>query len=325
MKAATFAQYTGPEGISVTEVADREPGSGEVRVRVAAASLNPFDWHMYRGDPWMVRGQAGLRVKEPRVVGADFAGTIDAVGDGVTTFKVGDRVLGEVEAGACGELLVAPADNCASIEDSVSFEQAAAAPMAACTALQALRDVVQLQAGDRVLVWGASGGVGHAAVQIALALGASEVHGVCSAKNEAMVRGLGASRVFDYATEDVAASGETYDVIIDNVSTEPVRGMKKLLGPGGRGAIVGGLGGGKLLGPGGPMIRRLLAAKFRRVDLRPMLAKTVAADLQTVAAWLADGQLAMTIECAFALADIAEACRVLEDGHVAGKLVVRLD
>lgn len=186
MRALTHTRYGGIDTLELGELPLPEPGPGHIRVRVEAAGLNPFDWHMYRGEPWMMRLSEGMRF-ERRTVGADLAGTVDAIGPGVTEFGVGDRVMGEPGRGALAELAIVRPGGLARIADHVSTEAAAAAPMGA-TALQALRDGGAVSPGSRVLIYGASGGVGHLAVQIARALGAAHVTAVCSGRNAAMVR-----------------------------------------------------------------------------------------------------------------------------------------
>lgn len=323
MRAVTHDRYTDASGLVVTERPVPTPGAGEVLIRVSAASLNAFDWHMYRGQPLFMRLQSGLRIKEPRVVGADLAGTVEATGPGVTAVAVGNRVVAEAGKGACADYAVASVDVVTVLPDAVPFDLAAASAMAGITALQALRDKGALQSGESVLVWGASGGVGHLAVQIARALGASRVEAVCSGRNADLMRSIGADDVFAYDGEGVPP-GRTYDVILDTVATQPMRAIKRLLGPGGRWVIVGALGGGRVLGPVSPMIRRLTAAKALRVDARHILADAKAGDLAQIASWVADGSVAPVVSATYALEQTADACVALEAGHVAGKLVIRI-
>jgi NADPH:quinone reductase-like Zn-dependent oxidoreductase len=204
---------------------------------------------------------------------------------------------------------------------------AAATPMGALTALQALRDTAELSEGESVLVWGASGGVGHLAIQVARAIGARKVDGVCSTGNAAMVRSQGAEEVFDYTVADDITEllgGRRYDAILDLVSTTKLRHLKAALTEQGRVVTVGSTGGGRVLGPAAAVISRALAAPITRVRAKPMLAHTDAGDLAIAAGWLADGTLTPVIQERYPLAAASAACAVLEGGHVAGKLVITL-
>lgn len=320
MKAITYSAYGGAENLQLADVPVPEPGPGQVRVRVAAASLNAYDWHQYRGEPWLVRASMGWSVKEPRVLGSDLAGVIDAVGPDVTDFGVGDRVLGSIGLGAAAEYAVSRSTSFARLPDGVAWDLAAATPMAGFTALQALRDSAKLVEGERVLVWGASGGVGHLAVQLARILGAASVDAVCSGPNAELVRAMGANEVFDY-TQDERPTGP-YDVVIDTVCTAPLRRLKPVLSEAGRVATLGGIANGRLLGPGRPMMGRVIRSRFVGVHHAMVSAHTDAQDLEWLAARLADGSLTPVVARTFALADAAKACELLEGGHVAGKLVV---
>lgn len=322
MKAITFHTYAGPEQLAVSDVPAPDPGPGELLVRVVAASLNAFDWHQYRGDPLLVRTREGWRVREQRVLGADLAGVVEAVGEGVSEYAPGDRVIAEISRGAFAEYAIVPTALCAKVADSVDLDAAAAVPMAGLTALKAVRDCAKVQPGERVLVWGASGGVGHLTLQIARILGASHVDAVCSARNADMMRGLDANAVFDYASTHLPTG--PYDVIIDTVSTRSLRQLKPLLSTAGRVATLGGIANGKILGPGRPIIGRMISAKIFGVPHEKVFADINADDLAWLSARLADGSLTPVIQRTFALAETAEACRLLEQGHVAGKLVIRV-
>lgn len=323
MKAVTFSSYAGPEQLAVTEVSRPEPGPDELLVRVAAVSLNAFDWHQYRGDPLLVRTREGWRVEAPRVLGADLSGIVEAVGEGVTDYAAGDRVIAEISRGALAEHALVPTTLCAKIADAVDVVSAAAVPMAGLTAIKALRDCAKVQHGESVLVWGASGGVGHLAVQIARILGASRVDAVCSARNAAMVRGVGADEVFDYASSTLPTG--PYDVIIDTVSTRSLRQLKPLLSGTGRIATLGGIANGKILGPGRPIIGRMIASALFRVPHEKVFADINAEDLAWLADRLADGSLTPVIQRTYGLDEIRDACRTLEEGHVAGKLIIRVN
>ncbi len=220
MQAVVYRCYGTTEVLAVEDIAKPVPGDGEILVKVKAASINPLDWHFMRGTPYFLRMGSGIGKPTRIGLGVDFAGTVEAVGTNVTLFKPGDDVFGGAN-GAYAEYLVLRQSAAVVLKpDAVSFEQAASLPIAAITALQALRDKGNLQAGQKVLINGASGGVGTFAVQIAKSLGA-EVTGVCSTRNVAMVRSLGADHVFDYTREDYTKSGQKYDLILDMVSFIP--------------------------------------------------------------------------------------------------------
>ena len=273
MKAIGYDRYTAAAGLQLVDVDVPQPEANEVLVRVDAAALNAFDWHMYRGDPRVMRLQAGLKVKERRFVGADFAGTVEAIGGDVTSVAVGDRVLAETGGGGCAEYAIASVDAVARIADAVTSQSAAASVMGALTSLQALRDSAAIQAGESVLVWGASGGVGHLGVQVAKALGASRVDAVCSSKNLAMVTAVGADEAFAYDGDGVP-DDRRYDIILDTVSTQRARYIKRHLNVGGRWILAGAAGGGAVLGPLSPFIARMTAARFAGVNARMVMAKT---------------------------------------------------
>jgi NADPH:quinone reductase-like Zn-dependent oxidoreductase len=324
MRALAYTRYTDAAALAVTDLPMPEPSEGRVRIKVAAASLNPFDWHMYRGEPWFMRLSQGMRVTDPRVVGADVAGVVEALGEGVTDLAVGDRVFGSIGLGALGEYAAPRASSLAHLPEGVSFEQGAAVAMAGLTALQAVRDNGALQAGQRVLVWGASGGVGHLAVQIARILGASDVDAVCSGRNAEWIRDAGARRVFDY-TKQESPEGP-YDLVVDTVSTASVAELRALLADGARVVTVGAADAdGRVLGPAVPMVRRMISAKAQRVDVRGVMAAVTRDDLTLLGGWLADGSLTVRIQEVYGFDRVHDAIAELERGRVAGKLVVRLE
>ena len=223
MKAMVYREYGSADVLKLEEAPKPTPREHEVLIRVRAASLNPLDWHLMRGVPWFLRLFTGLQKPRRTRLGVDVAGEVEAAGAAVTGLKPGDRVFGSVE-GAFAEYVCAPDSAVAIVPENVTFEQAAAVPIAGLTALQALRDKGLLQSGQRVLINGASGGVGTFAVQIAKWMGA-KVTGICSTRNVDMVRGIGAERVIDYTREDFAASGERYDVIFDLVGNQAASGF----------------------------------------------------------------------------------------------------
>ncbi|CAN7404864.1 NAD(P)-dependent alcohol dehydrogenase [Microbacterium sp. LjRoot45] len=322
MKAVVYDRYTPASGLRLEEVAEPEPGPDTVLVDVAAASLNPFDWHMYRGEPWVLRASEGWRVREARIVGADIAGTVrSAPAD--SGWAPGDRVLGSIGSGGLAEVARTKPHRLARIDDETSFPAASAVPMAALTALQALRDTGSLTDGERVLVWGASGGVGHLAVQIARTLGARRVDAVASARHVDFLRHLGADAIFD-RTAELPASAGPYDVVVDTAATVPVRRLSRHLAPHGRLVTVGSVSRGRLLGPATSLLSRTVAGALHRVTARGVFATVRAHDLAAIAGWLGDGTVRPEIARTFALADYAEALAMLESGHVRGKVVIDL-
>ena len=230
MKAITYTQYGSPDVLQFIEVEKPAPKDNEVLVKVHAAATNPYDWHMLRGEPFFARFVMGFPKPKNRILGADFAGTVEAVGSSVTQFKPGDAVFGEVGAGAFAELVCVAQDQVALKPANSSFEEAAAVPMVGYTAIQGLRDYGHLQAGQKVLINGASGGIGTFAVQYARSVGA-EVTGVCSTRNVELVRSIGADHVVDYTQEDFSKTGQRYDLIFDTVSNRSAADYRRALTP----------------------------------------------------------------------------------------------
>lgn len=321
MKAIVLPRYGSPDVLEYREVADPVPKDDEVRLRVHAASVNPADWHIMRGTPILARFMFGLTKPSRQVLGLDVAGTVEAVGAKATKARVGDRVFGTVPMkdgrGGFSELATLPEDHFAAIPPGVAFEQAAALPIAGCTALQALRDWGQVRLGQKVLVNGASGGVGHFAVQLAKHFGA-EVTGVCSTANVDLVRGLGADHVIDYTRQDFTAGPARYDLIVDTAAFRSVKETRRALAPGGTLAFVGGGDGAMweamLLGP------LLVRGEGRR--LAGGMATEAVADLAFLADLVAAGKLRPRISARFPLDRAAEAVRLVEGRHARGKVVI---
>ena len=290
-------------------------------IRVRAAAVNPVDWHDMTGTPYIARLQTGLRKPKRATIGTDVAGTVEAVGTKVARVRPGDEVFG----GALGSLAeyATAADKVASKPANLTFEQAASVPIAALTALQALRDKGKLHSGQTVLINGAAGGVGTFAVQIAKALGA-EVTGVCSTANVDMVTSLGADHVVDYTKDDFAAGTARFDVMLDNVGNRTLSDCRRVLQPKGIYVIVGGPKKGRLLGPAGRMVKAFVVFLFAGQKAAPMLAKINHADLAVLADMLASGTITPVIDRTYPLADTADALRHLEGGHTKGKLVVTI-
>ena len=316
MKAALAPRY----GSLVMQDVDRpEPGDGNVLVRVHATSLNAADWYMVNGRPYVARPLMGLLKPKSSASGSDFAGVVEAVGSGVEGLAPGDEVFG-CDGGAFAEYVVAD-DAVERKPANLSFDEAAAVPLAALTALQGLRDHGRVQPGQRVLVNGASGGVGTFAVQVAKALGA-DVHAVCSTRNVEQARTLGADRVFDYTREDFTRSGARYDVLFDNAGNRSWLSMRRVLEPTATVVLVGGPRK-RLFGPLGHTVRIILISKLSRRRAVFFIAKPNRGDLAVLRELIEAGQVTPVIEQRFELAQIAEAMREM-NGHARAKIVVTI-
>jgi NADPH:quinone reductase-like Zn-dependent oxidoreductase len=324
MRAVIHTRYGPPDALELREVERPTPDTEEVLIRVHAASVNAADWHVVRGEPFLVRLMGfGLRAPSEPGFGADVAGEVEAVGASVTGFAPGDRVFGDLSAagrGSFAEYVTADEDAVAPIPTGVSFEDAAATPMAAVTALQGLRDRGEIREDDRVLVVGASGGVGTFAVQIAKSYGA-EVTGVCRTENVETVRSLGADAVIDYTEVNWANTGERYDLILDAGARQSVFAARRALAPGGRYVVVGGA-----LGPTlqamafGPLLSRL---SDERVTM--LMAEPNRADLETVGALLESGDVVPVVDRRYPLEGAPDAVAHLESGGATGKVVVTVE
>ena len=314
MKAALVPRYC---TLVVADVEKPSPTAGTVLVRVHATSLNAVDWYGFTGRPYVARPLTGFSKPKSHEAGSDFAGVVEAVGDGVE-FAVGDEVYG-CQGGAFAEYVVA-STKVGPKPANVSFEAAAAVPVAGLTALQGLRDHGRVRPGQKVLVNGASGGVGTFAVQVAKALGA-EVHAVCSTQNVEQARELGADRVFDYTSEDFTRGGVRYDVLFDNAGNRSWLAMRRVLAPTGTVVLVGGPRR-RLLGPLGHVVRIMLASKLGRRRATFFLAKPNRDDLDALRDLIEAGKVTPVIEERYELAQIADAMRRMSDGHVRAKIVV---
>jgi NADPH:quinone reductase-like Zn-dependent oxidoreductase len=319
MKAIVYSRFGSPDVLRYEDVEKPAPGATEVLVRIRAASVNPLDWHFMRGTPYIGRAMFGLL--KPRIprLGADLAGEVEAVGGQVTRFKPGDAVFGAAR-GACAEYACAAEASLAAKPESVTFEQAAAVPVAGITALQGLRDKGRIQPGHRVLVHGAAGGVGTFAVQIARAFGAS-VTGVCSTRNVEMVRSIGAHEVVDYTRDDFTRTGQRYDVIFDCIGDHPVPACARALAPQGTYVMVGGPNG-RWLGPVARLVVVAASARATGRRLVPFLADERSADLEVLADLMATGKVTPVIDRRYTLREVPEAIRYLEEGHARGKVVI---
>ena len=321
MKAIVQARYGPPDSLRFEDIDRPEVGANDVLIRVHAAALNPADWHIVRGDPYVAR-LMGIGLTKPKVpvAGSDAAGVVEAVGANVQGLRPGDEVFGFVR-GAFAEYACAAQDKVVPKPASLTFEQAAALPIAATTALRGIRDVGAVKPGQRVLVNGASGGVGSFAVQIAAALGA-DVTGVCSTGNVELVRSLGASHVIDYTTQDFTGADIKYDVILDNVSNLPLTRLRGALTKKGTLVLNGGGSPGHVFGPIGTILKAVVVNLFVSQRLRPLPSKTDRQELLDVTALVEDGKLTAVVDRTYPLAETAEGVRHTEHGHTRGKAIV---
>jgi len=323
MKAVVYRCYGSPDVLRFEDVERPSAADGEVLVKVHAASVNPLDWHYMRGSPYLMRLGTGLGRPDDTSMGVDFAGTVEAVGSNVQGFKSGDKVFGR-GSGAFAEYVTVRADRGLVLKPAnVTFEQAASVPIAAITALQALRDNGKLKPGQQVLINGASGGVGTFAVQIAKSLGA-EVTGVCSTRNVEMVQSIGADFVFDYTKEDYTESGKQYDLIIDMVGNHSLLANRRVMKPEGILVIVGG-GKGNWLGPLMGPIKALLLSPFVGQDFGLILASIRQDDLAILAELMQAGKVTPVIDRRYRLSEVQEAIRYSEEGHARGKIIISLE
>jgi NADPH:quinone reductase-like Zn-dependent oxidoreductase len=321
MKAIVQDVYGSADVLQHTDIEKPQPGDNDVLVRVQAASLHIGDWHVMTGLPYMLRAIGfGLRKPKVRVRGIDVAGVVVSVGKNVTRFRAGDEVFGTCD-GAFAEFACAPAGNFALKPANLTFEQAAAMPTSSFAALQAVRDCGQVKAGDKVLVIGATGGVGMFAVQIAKALGA-EVTGVCSSAKMDSVRKLGADHVIDYTKEDFASGDRRYDVVIETGGNRPLSDLRRALTPRGTLVMVGGEGGNSVLGGAAKWIEAAMLSPLVSQTLRPLATKPNQADLLVIRELIESGKLRPTIDKVFPLRETAEAFRYLKSATGRGKIVI---
>jgi len=321
MKAFVSHKYGPPDVLELREVDRPAVTDDGVLVRVHASSVNPADWYALTGRPYVARPQLGLLKPRSHTSGVDFAGTVEAVGTDVTQFRPGDEVFGG-RSGAFAEYVSVPEERAVVPKPAnMTFEQAAAAPVAALTALQGLRDKGQLQPGQRVLVNGASGGVGTFAVQIAKALGA-EVTGVCSTRNVDLVRSIGADHVIDYTQEDFTRSDRRYDLMLDVAGSRPWSACRRVLNPQAILVIVGAPKGNRLLGPLSHVVKVRLAALRSSQKVVFFIAKLNKPDLEVLRELLEAGKVTPVIDRRYELGDIAAALRYLGEGHAQGKIVI---
>lgn len=327
MKAILHCEYGPTSTLRLANIEKPTPKDDEVLVKIRAAAINPLDWHLVEGIPYVGRAMGmGLRKPASTRLGVDYAGVIEAVGKNVTAFKPGEEVFG-AKTGSLAEYLCVSADRAVvSKPANLSFAEAAAVPVAATTALQGLRDTGKLKTGEKVLINGASGGVGTYAVQIAKALGA-QVTGVCSTRNLELVRSLGADHVIDYTKEDFAQTQRGYDVIFDNVPSHTLSECRQVLSPKGRYVLVGGGGpnDGRWIGPMGRAILAPILSLFSSQKMSFFLAKITKQEMTLLRDMLASGKLRSVIDRSYRLNEVPQAIRYLEEGHARGKVIINLD
>ena len=326
MKAIVYCDYGTADVLKLEDIEKPTPADDEILVRVRAAAVNPLDWHTMRGTPYIMRIGSGLRKPKVTRLGVDYAGTVEAVGRNVTQFKPGDDVFGG-RTGALAEYVSARADRAVVLKPAnLTFEQAASVPIAAITALQGLRDKGKIQPGQKVLINGASGGVGTFAVQIAKTFGA-HVTGVCSTRNLEMVRALGADQVIDYTREDYTRSDQRYDVILDNVGNRALLDNRRILNPDGKYVLIGGGGpdGGRWIGPFVKPIGALVLSPFVSQDMGMMLADLNKSDLTFLGDLMQEGKVTPVIDRRYRLSEAPEAIRYLEEGRARGKVVITFE
>jgi len=320
MKAIVYCDY-GLANLKLEDIEKPVPNDDQILVKVRAASVNPYDWHFIEGTPKIIRLMGvGLRKPKDTRVGVDFAGTVEAVGKNVTQFKPGDDVFGG-KGGAFAEYVCRRAEGAVALKPAnITFEQAASVNIASITALQGLRDKGKVQPGQKILINGASGGVGTFAVQIAKSYGA-EVTGVCSTRNLDLVRSLGADHVIDYTKEDFAKSEQRYDVILDNVPNHSLSECRRILTPKGKYVMIGGGGPneGRWIGPFGRVIHTLLLSPFISQQMGMMMAELNKKDLTILADMMQSGNVKPVFDRTYPLSQIADAIRYLEQGTLVGK------
>jgi len=316
MKAAVYTKYGPPDVVHITDIEKPVPKDNEVLLKIRASSVNPLDWHFMRGAPFVVRIGAGLRKPKVTRLGVDLAGSVEAVGRSVTQFKPGDPVFGCMR-GAFAEYVCAAEDKLALKPANLSFEEAAAVPVAAISALQSLRDKGHIQRGHKVAIDGASGGVGTFAVQIAKSFGA-EVTAVCSARNVDRARSLGADHVIDYTQQDFTKTGQRYDLILAANAYHSIFDYRRALNQRGICVVVGG-GGVQILQA---LLVGSLLSLMGKKKMAFLMAKISQKDLVCLKDLLEAGKIAPVIDRRYPFTDVAEAIRYLEEGHAQGKVVI---
>jgi NADPH:quinone reductase-like Zn-dependent oxidoreductase len=325
VKAIVYEGFGSPDILKYQEIEKPAPGEKEVLLKVRAASVNPLDWKILKGFPFLMR--ALLEIGRPKVKrpGVDVAGQVEAIGKNVTQFALGDSVFGSC-AGAFAEYAVSTSTfgmKAALVKkpENVSFEQAASAPVAALTALQGLRDKGRIKAGQKVLINGAAGGVGTFAVQIAKLFGA-DATGVCSTTNIDLVRSIGADRVIDYTKQDFTQSDQVYDIILDCIGNRSLSACRRALKPGGKLVLIGASDEGGMTGLLGRTLGAIIWSWFGSKKMMFFIAKMNEQDLTTIGEFMAAGRVIPVIDRSYSLSDAAEAFRYMEKQHARGKVVI---
>ena len=321
MKAIVHERFGSPEVLELREIDEPRVGDGDVLVRVQAASVNPADWYAMAGAPYVARVQMGLRKPKDRL-GLDLAGEVTAVGGNVTRFKPGDEVFGAA-TGTLAEYVAVSEDGLVPKPASLSFEQAAAVPVAGLTALQGLRDKGRVQPGQQVLINGASGGVGTFAVQVARALGA-QVTAVCSTRNVDLIASLGADRVIDYTREDFTRTDRRHDLLLDVAGSRSWPECRRVLTPEATLVVVGAPKGNALLGPLGHILKVRLASLPASQKVTFFISKLNRQDLEALAELLEAGKVTPVVERTYPLREAADAFHYLGEGHARGKLAIAM-
>jgi NADPH:quinone reductase-like Zn-dependent oxidoreductase len=322
MRAIVQDVYGEPEVLRIEEVERPVPGEGQVLVEVKAASIHPGDWMASRGAPYLaIRPAFGFRRPRRSTPGFDVAGVVEEVGQGVDGLAVGDEVFGTAVSGSCAEFAVCDAEKVIRKPVRLTFEQAAGLTISGCAALHGLRDSAKVEPGRTVLINGASGGVGTHAIQIAKSLGAS-VTAVCSARNEGLVRSLGADDVIVYTDEDFTDGGRTWDVVFDNVGNHPMNRMRAAVADGGTYVPNNGTRGGKWFGTIGRILRAVIGSVFIPKQGRPFVSSEKQDDLEDLVALVEADELTPAVGATYPLEETAAAMREVAGGHVSGKIVI---
>ena len=322
MKAIAYERFGSPDVLELAEVPKPEPKRTQVLVRVRAASPNPYDWHFMRGLPYIARLTAlGIRKPKNSVLGSDMAGVVESVGSGVTRFRPGDEVFAFVGSGGFAEYVSAEEKLLALKPANLSVQQAATVPLAGLTALQGLRDAGQIKSAQKVLIVGASGGVGTFAVQIAKWFGA-DVTGVCSTRNLELVRSIGADRVIDYTREDFTGNGAKYDLIFQVAGTTTPAAFRRVLTSKGRLVLSSGDSSGRVIGAVSRILKAVVLSPFISQTMRPFLVKPSSQDLEFLKDLIEAGSVTPVIDRSYPLSESADAIRYLETLRVRGKVVI---
>jgi NADPH:quinone reductase-like Zn-dependent oxidoreductase len=318
MKAWLSEIYGPAEVLSLQDIPDPLPGDDELLIDLKSVSLNAYDWHNMRGDPRLIRLSGGLFRPKQTILGSDASGIVTKVGRNVDNFRPGDRVFGEFHYGGFGEKLCVSTDLMIHMPAGLSFEDASCLPMAGVTALQGLRDRGRIKSGQKVLINGASGGVGHFAVQIAKSF-AAEVTAVCSTVNLDLVRSIGADYVVDYTREDFSSNGKKYDLILDAVGNQSLSNLKKALTAVGVAVVIGFVSWGKML----PIaLQSRKESKPGRKQVSMMVTDTSASDLETMRSLVESGKVKPHIDRRYVFEELPEAMAYMETGRARGKVVV---